>query len=81
MTVDRLREVVREKLARGDLPQEKCFITWFGPGSGQRCVVCEGVILPAEIECECEHPRGGLIRFHHVCFATWDEARQDMAPA
>ena len=72
MNLDRIRAVVREKLDSGDLPPEKCFITWFGPGSGQLC---------ADIECECEHPRGGLMRFHQACFAAWDEARQDMAPA
>jgi len=35
---------VRDKLQRGDLPREKCLITWFGPGSGQRCVVCDRAI-------------------------------------
>jgi hypothetical protein len=81
VNLDRIRAVVREKLDSGDLPPEKCLITWFGPGSGQLCVVCERAIPPAEIECECEHPRGGVMRFHQACFAVWDEARQDMAPA
>lgn len=81
MNPDSIRAVVREKLDRGDLPPEKCFITWFGPGSGQTCIVCDRVIARADIECECEHPRGGLMRFHQACFAAWDDARQDMAPA
>jgi len=51
-------------------------ITWFGAGSGQRCVACEGVIGPQEIECECEHPRRELLRFHQTCFAAWDAERQ-----
>jgi hypothetical protein len=77
--LDRIRAVVREKLVRGELPPEKCLITWFGPGAGQPCVVCETVIGASEIECECEHPRGGLMRFHQACFGVWEEARQDMA--
>ena len=81
MNLDRIRAVVRAMLDRGDLPLEKCFITWFGPGTGEPCVVCGTVITPADIECECEHPRGGLLRFHQTCFAAWDDARQDMAPA
>ena len=68
MSLDGIHAVVREKLDRGDLPPQKCLITWFDPGSGQLCV-------------ECEHPRGGLMRFHQACFAAWDEAREDMAPA
>jgi hypothetical protein len=71
-----LRALVRERLDRGAVPQEACRITWFGPGSGQCCILCERVIRPTEIECECEHPRGGVIRFHQLCFAAWDEARQ-----
>ena len=81
MNLEQIRALVRDMLDRGTLPHEKCVITWFGPGTGQRCVVCGVVIVPADIECECEHPRGGLLRFHQECFAAWDEARQDMAPA
>ncbi len=92
MDLDRIRTMIREKLESGQLPPEKCLITWFGPGSGQRCVACERVIgpqeiececehprgelLPQEIECECEHPRGELLRFHQTCFAAWDDERQ-----
>jgi hypothetical protein len=79
--VEQIRVIVRTKLDRDELPSEKCSVTWFGPGSGQRCVVCERTIAPSEIECECEHPRGGVIRFHQACFAVWDHTRIDMTPA
>ena len=68
--------MIRGKLDRGELPREKCLITWFGPGSGQPCVACERVISPPETECECEHPRGDVLRFHQTCFAAWDDERQ-----
>jgi hypothetical protein len=74
--LDELRSVVRERIERGILPRDKCQITWFGRGSGQSCVVCDAVIEPAEIEVECEHPRGDLLRFHQACFGIWDELRQ-----
>ena len=79
MDLNELRVLVRDKLQRGELPPEKCALTWFGPGSGLLCVVCERTIHRTDIECECEHPRGGLIRFHQACFAAWDEARPDEA--
>jgi hypothetical protein len=76
VTLDELRTVVRDRIERGVLPREKCQVTWFGRGSGQRCAVCDLVIAPADIECECEHPRGEIIRFHQTCFAVWDELRE-----
>ena len=76
MELNGLRALVRDKLQRGDLPREKCLITWFGPGSGQRCVVCDRAIGSSDIECECDHPRGDVLRFHQTCFAAWDETRQ-----
>jgi hypothetical protein len=74
-----IRSMIREKLLDGDLPHAKCQITWFGPGSRQMCVACDGVIEPSQIECECEHPDGGVLRFHRECFALWDEIRQALA--
>ena len=80
MDQDELRMTIREKLARGVLPREKCQITWFGPGAGHRCVACERAIGRHEIECECDQA-AGLLRFHQSCFAVWDEERQDAADA
>jgi hypothetical protein len=81
MDQDELRMTIREKLARGVLPREKCQITWFGPGAGHRCVACERVIGRQEIECECDQAVAGLLRFHQSCFAVWDEERQDAEDA
>jgi hypothetical protein len=76
MDQDALRMTIREKLARGTLPKEKCQVTWVGPGAGHVCVACERTISRQEIECECEQPVG-LLRFHQSCFAMWDAERQD----
>jgi hypothetical protein len=76
MDQDELRVTIREKLAGGVLPKEKCQVTWFGPGAGHRCVACERTISRQDIECECEQEHG-LLRFHQSCFAVWDIERQD----
>ena len=76
MGQDELRMTIRQKLARGALPREKCQVTWFGPGAGHRCLACERAISGQDIECECEQAVG-LLRFHQSCFAVWDEERQE----
>jgi hypothetical protein len=76
MDLDELRLVTRERLQRGALPREKCQVTWFGPGSGELCNLCDRVITQSQIECECEHPSGDTLRLHQACFAVWDEERQ-----
>ena len=76
MDVDELRRLTRERLQRGELPRDKCQVTWFGPGVGEPCAVCARPIARLEIECECEQPGGVVLRFHQVCFAVWDEERQ-----
>ena len=79
MQEDEIRSIIRDKLVDGALPSAKCQITWFGPGSGQTCVACATTISRADVECECEHPDGGVLRFHRQCFAVWDDMRQVLA--
>lgn len=81
MGATEVRLKVREKLERGALPREKCQVTWFGRGSGLRCEACDEPVSPGQIECECEHPRGHLLRLHQACFVVWDTERQAPAPA
>ncbi len=76
MELDELRSLTRDRLQRGELPREKCQVTWFGPGLGLPCELCRRPIRRTEIECECEHPGGGVLRFHQACFAVWDDERQ-----
>lgn len=76
MQDEELRSIIRTKVTVGELPREKCQITWFGPGSREACVACARMIAPRDVECECEHPDGSVMRFHRQCFAIWDEIRQ-----
>ena len=79
MQEEKIRAMIRQKLMGHRLPLVKCQITWFGPGSRQTCAACETEIAPDQIECECEHPDGAVLRFHRECFAWWDEIRQVFA--
>jgi hypothetical protein len=76
MELDELRSLTRDRLQSGELPHEKCLVTWFGPGVDQSCVLCQRPITRLEIECECEQPGGRTLRFHQACFAVWDDERQ-----
>ncbi len=78
MELDELRSLTRDRLQRGELPREKCQVTWFGPGVGKPCSLCERPIQRLEIECECEQSGGATLRFHQACFAIWDEERQQV---
>ncbi len=81
MELDELRSLTRDKLQRGELPRDKCQVTWFGPGIGQPCALCGRTITRLEIECECEQATGAGLRFHQVCFSIWDEERQQLYAA
>jgi hypothetical protein len=78
MELDQLRSLTRDRLQRGELPREKCQVTWFGPGVGQACDLCARQTSRSEIECECEQSSGSTLRFHQACFAVWDDERQHL---
>jgi hypothetical protein len=78
MELDELRCLTRNRLQCGELPREKCQVTWFGPGVGEPCALCGRSITRLEIECECEQANRPALRFHQACFAVWDEERQQV---
>jgi hypothetical protein len=77
MNIQALTTVILQKVATGALPREKCRITWFGPGTGQRCAGCDEHITAPDVECECEAPDGAPIFLHRQCFQIWDGLRED----
>ncbi len=66
-----LRERVRAWLAQGRLPAIDA-TAWAGPGTGERCAVCRGVVETGQ-----EISRDGAPLFaHRDCYAIWrDESR------
>ena len=71
----RLREVARGRIARGELP---CVAPplrmWGGYGQGEGCVLCDTMIKPSEVALEVEENIEGTVRvlwFHIVCQSIW----------
>jgi hypothetical protein len=68
---DDLRSGIREKILAGELSKQNCRMTWYGPGTGGKCVACELPIATDDVEVECDLPNGGTIRLHRGCYDLW----------
>lgn len=66
-----LRPIARERIAKGQLPCERPSRMLGGPGSGQRCSLCDKPIEHYQIEYEIEL-KEARFRFHTVCQSTWE---------
>jgi hypothetical protein len=66
---------IRDRIARGELPDVDCRIIWCGAGRGQRCAVCQTGILGSDLAIDCLRPGGETIRFHGRCYSVWQAAR------
>ena len=62
---------IRTGIACGRLPNVDCAVTWYGPGRGQQCAVCDHRILATELSVDCDLPGGSTVRFHAQCYAMW----------
>jgi hypothetical protein len=66
---------IRDRIARGELPDVDCPILWYGAGRGQRCAVCQTRILGSDVAIDCEPPATGeTIWFHGRCYGVWHTA-------
>ena len=61
-----LLDGIRRRIRTGDLPKEYCRITWFGPGTGRICVVCD-----QPITANARSSDRGTIRLHQRCYDIW----------
>lgn len=78
-----LRARARELIEQGRLPRAKAYRTWGGRGSGLRCDLCDAAIGSDEPEFELQldlSPSGEPIRFHRLCHALWNDAREACDP-
>ena len=76
--VDALRSLVRDKLALGDLFSLLDSHCWFGPATGESCVVC-GEKIDVGVELEFDGPAGPVFT-HLICYRIWQGASQDFVP-
>jgi hypothetical protein len=83
-----LRELAREALRAGKLPNRRPDWLWGGPAHGVDCSVCGQPVSPGETAFEAEFgdPRQPAATrtaysFHVRCFATWELERDNFAVA
>ena len=70
-------EVVRRKIAMGELPRGTWTETWAGVGTSHECGVCGRPTRDAGgIEYECIDAAGTTFRFCQPCFHTWHAERE-----
>lgn len=80
-TEDALRASARVAITLRRIPGGPADRIWGGRGSGLTCPVCDGTILPHELELELEFRCDGLgasyesYHLHVRCCAAWDFAR------
>jgi hypothetical protein len=77
-----IHATIRDKLSVGLLPKVQCRMTWYGPGRGVRCVACNEIIRPDQVEVECDLPDGGAtLVLHQECYEVWAAMARGDAPA
>jgi hypothetical protein len=67
-----LRETARVLIASGVLPPTNGSI-YGGYGTGKRCVICQQLVPPTEVELEVPGPINGAVYCHLPCFNVWKE--------
>jgi hypothetical protein len=80
-----LREMAREAMQRGLLPNRRPDRSWGGRGNGADCTVCRSPVTKDELEFELEFARNedpGQDTYHiHVrCFRAWEFERDSARP-
>ena len=74
-----LRDRIRAWLAQGLLPAIDA-TAWAGPGTGQPCAVCRGVVEIGETEYEISCA-GGHLFAHRDCYTIWHEESRSLPRA
>jgi hypothetical protein len=67
-----LRQLARDRIAKGQLPSAVPERMWGGKGSGRSCSLCDKPIGEMELEVE-EHIDGKIqtFHFHVLCQSLW----------
>ena len=81
-----LRQLARDVVREQRLPPRRPDRMWGGPGNGQRCAICTGVLDKEEMGFDLEFagagPAGSAINHavHVRCFAAWEFERDRSGP-
>jgi hypothetical protein len=69
-----LKALAAERIRQNRLPARPAKSVWAGPGSGERCALCDRTIDELETEYELEAPvptANSVVRLHLRCHALW----------
>ena len=74
MDVNALRLIIRGKLADGRLPLNSISRIWGGPGKGESCSACDGIVTKGEFVIEGISLAVGQrpLQLHVRCFWLWE---------
>ena len=78
-----LQLVIRHKLETGALPQNSIPRVWGGPGNGETCDACDGIVTKDEWVIEGISLAGGRkpLQLHAECFHLWELERHAVVGA
>jgi hypothetical protein len=77
-----LSEKAREAIQNGKLPTRRPDGTTGGPGCGEVCAICGGMLRRTQMELEAEFRQDGeapevhKYHFHPRCYAAWEFERE-----
>ena len=76
-----LQLIIRQKLHDGTLPYNSIPRVWGGPGNGEACDACDGIITKDEWVIEGISLAGGRkpLQLHAECFHLWEQERHTLA--
>jgi hypothetical protein len=68
-----LKALAADRIRQNLLPARPSKTVWAGPGSGERCSLCDQTIAEVETEYELDDPAraNGVVRLHLRCHALW----------
>jgi hypothetical protein len=77
-----LHVIIRQKLRDGTLPYNSIPRVWGGPGNGETCDACDGIVTKDEWVIEGISLAEGRkpLQLHAECFHLWETERHAVAP-
>jgi hypothetical protein len=80
MDEDRVRQLIRGKLAAGRLPRGRALDVWVVPADGQLCDACGQPIERQTQVVWAIQTKGGLpVQLHEDCFQLWEAETNGLA--
>jgi hypothetical protein len=76
MDTELLRRIIRNKLAKGGLPNDSIPRMCGRPTAGETCDGCDEIVTKPQMLMEGTNDAGRSIKLHVHCFYIWDNERR-----